>query len=143
MNSDAIFPECGAIVSYSPIKNEPSPTTLYRQGASQCFVISPTKTIDPILTAQKVSKLFEKIEVCIYVPGTAFDSAGTRYGRGGGWYDRFLSHVPHQWIRIGVCTPSQLSSLPLVREPHDQPVDWIAILDGDTVELLKTKEKRL
>lgn len=46
------------------------------------------------------------IDVAI-VPGMAFDPAGHRLGRGRGYYDRFLPHIP-QAYKIGVCFNFQL-----------------------------------
>lgn len=54
----------------------------------------------------------------IYIPGLAFTSEGHRLGRGRGYYDRFLSSLPHTPQLIGVCAPGHLvPSLPT--EAHD------------------------
>jgi len=55
----------------------------------------------------------------VVVPGVAFDPAGNRLGRGAGYYDRFLSALPHTTPTIGLgydfqCVPA----LPGL-EPHD------------------------
>jgi 5-formyltetrahydrofolate cyclo-ligase len=56
-----------------------------------------------------------------FVPGVAFDAAGTRLGRGGGFYDRFLSHAPTGMPAIGLMFALQkVAEVP--REPHDQPL---------------------
>ncbi|MSR29403.1 MAG: 5-formyltetrahydrofolate cyclo-ligase [Phycisphaerales bacterium] len=44
----------------------------------------------------------------VVVPGVAFDLAGKRLGRGGGFYDRFLSHLPTSTATIGVCFDWQI-----------------------------------
>lgn len=49
---------------------------------------------------------YAKIDLII-VPGVAFDLHGNRLGRGKGYYDRLLPHLPHAY-RIGVCFPFQL-----------------------------------
>lgn len=49
---------------------------------------------------------YNTIDVVI-VPGMAFDLNGHRLGRGKGYYDRFLPHVP-QAKKIGICFPFQL-----------------------------------
>lgn len=41
------------------------------------------------------------------IPGVAFDSRGNRLGRGKGYYDRLLPHMPTTY-KIGICFPFQL-----------------------------------
>ncbi|QBG47077.1 5-formyltetrahydrofolate cyclo-ligase [Verrucomicrobia bacterium S94] len=58
----------------------------------------------------------------IIVPGVAFDLAGNRLGRGGGYYDRMLSVFSGS--TVGVCFDFQwLETVPV--DPHDQPVDFV------------------
>ncbi|MDO8511648.1 MAG: 5-formyltetrahydrofolate cyclo-ligase [bacterium] len=66
-------------------------------------------------------------EACplLFLPGQKFDITGTRHGRGFGWYDRLLAGLPNEWIRIGIATESQISHTPLIRNPWDQPADWL------------------
>lgn len=61
----------------------------------------------------------------VLVPGLAFDCWGYRLGYGGGYYDRFLSQLSPETVKIGLAYDSQLSEIPLPREPFDQPVDLI------------------
>lgn len=44
----------------------------------------------------------------VIVPGLAFDAQGRRLGRGGGFYDRFLSTLPGTCITIGVGFANQI-----------------------------------
>ena len=56
---------------------------------------------------------------CVFVPGLAFDQQGYRLGRGGGFYDSFLSEAHPTLPRIGLMF--SLQEVPLVpREDHDQ-----------------------
>lgn len=47
---------------------------------------------------------FSLIDLVI-VPGVGFDAKGNRLGRGKGYYDRLLAHLPA--YRLGVCFPEQ------------------------------------
>ena len=60
----------------------------------------------------------------IVVPGLAFTAEGSRLGRGAGFYDRFLSSVPHSTVKIGVCFEFQcLSEIP--QKSHDVKMDAV------------------
>jgi 5-formyltetrahydrofolate cyclo-ligase len=65
----------------------------------------------------------------VIAPGLACDRHGTRLGRGGGSYDRALSHVGSS---VPVCAlvyeDEIVSELP--REPHDRAVTMAAIPSG-------------
>lgn len=61
----------------------------------------------------------------VLVPGMAFDAQGRRLGRGKGYYDRFLSVLPHPRPQlIGVCFDFQkVDSVPT--GPFDMAVDIV------------------
>jgi 5-formyltetrahydrofolate cyclo-ligase len=60
----------------------------------------------------------------VLVPGVAFDRAGNRLGRGGGFYDRALPGGAGSPLRIGVAYDFQLvDSVP--HDSRDRPVDAI------------------
>lgn len=64
----------------------------------------------------------EAIDVAI-VPGMAFDTEGHRLGRGKGYYDRFLSHVPYLY-KIGLCFSWQIVDC-VPCDEHDIVMDEI------------------
>lgn len=67
---------------------------------------------------------FNQIDVFL-VPGLAFDRAGRRLGKGGGFYDGVLSNKRADAVAIGVTTESRLvDEVPV--EDHDVPVGWLA-----------------
>lgn len=67
----------------------------------------------------------------VLAPGLAFDRAGGRLGRAGGFYDRFLSGA---WARgggsaVGVCFAVQVVGR-VATAAHDVPVGWLATEHG-------------
>jgi 5-formyltetrahydrofolate cyclo-ligase len=66
---------------------------------------------------------------CVFVPGVAFDPEGFRLGRGGGFYDSFLSRAPSTLPCVGLMF--SLQKVPAVpREPHDQALRSTITEDG-------------
>jgi 5-formyltetrahydrofolate cyclo-ligase len=65
----------------------------------------------------------------ILVPGLAFTRAGARLGRGGGYYDRLLSHPDCRAERIAVAFDLQLVDH-LTVEFHDQHIHQIITESG-------------
>jgi len=76
----------------------------------------------------------------VMVPGLAFcPKSGFRLGRGGGYFDRYLSRMRPDTLRVGVAMECQLvEGLPI--EPHDVPVQWI-ITEHRVVEVDAEKLK--
>lgn len=65
----------------------------------------------------------EEIEL-FFIPGLAFDRQGNRLGRGGGFYDRYLSTVRPDAAKIGLAFQLQIAeALPVA--PHDIKVDAV------------------
>ncbi len=61
----------------------------------------------------------------VVVPALAFDRRGHRLGFGGGYYDRFLAHLPERTVTLGLAFDFQLlDALPV--GDHDQPLDYVA-----------------
>jgi 5-formyltetrahydrofolate cyclo-ligase len=76
----------------------------------------------------------------VLVPGMAFDRAGGRLGRGGGFYDRLLVEGHLRARRIAVCYTCQVvESVPV--ETHDMEVDAIVTEDG-WIEVRSTARDR-
>lgn len=127
-------------VGFFPLKNEPSPAL---------FPIVPTAIVptnasaDSLKLAEELKNRFLSDRVCVYIPGSAFDKYGTRHGRGGGWYDRFLASVPSSWMRIGLCFEENFSSELLKREAWDQPVDWVCVQKVDGMDYYETKARNI
>jgi 5-formyltetrahydrofolate cyclo-ligase len=61
----------------------------------------------------------------VVCPGTAFDKACGRLGRGGGYYDRFLQAVKGKAFIVGCAFDCQISETPLPREEHDAAMDAV------------------
>ncbi len=65
----------------------------------------------------------------ILVPGRAFDLAGRRVGRGGGYYDRYLGRLRTGCTLVGCCYQAQLvEEVPTTK--HDRPVDLVVTEAG-------------
>ena len=65
----------------------------------------------------------------ILVPGLGFAAGGTRLGRGGGYYDRWLAHLPSSTPTIGIAFSIQICpALPTLN--HDQKVDFLLTESG-------------
>lgn len=73
-----------------------------------------------------VTRLLKPEEVAvILVPGLFFSpTEGTRLGRGGGYFDRYLARTTAATLKVGVALDWQLVD-PLPQESHDQRMDWL------------------
>ena len=75
----------------------------------------------------------EVIPDLLVVPGLGFSEAGRRLGRGGGFYDRYLSSF--NGTVVGICYEGQLlEGVPI--EPHDCLVSFI-ITEERIIEVIK------
>lgn len=116
--------ECA--ISYHPFGHEPEPVFQFAT-PPVVYTVPKSHSTDPATIAEDAKVIVGERRASVFIPGTAFDAHGTRHGRGGGWYDRFLAAVPIDWLRIGVCTEAEFSKVPLTRESWDQPVDWVLV----------------
>ncbi len=62
------------------------------------------------------------------IPGTAFDLAGNRLGRGACYYDRFLNRLRSGTPRLGLAFDCQLVER-IIPDPHDVAMDLIITED--------------
>lgn len=123
-----------ASILYAPFGDEVDFTNpSFPLGISADAIVVPNdKNSDPFVWAALCVNHFKEVDQCILVPGRKFDVYGTRHGRGHGWYDRFLSCLPREWIRIGITTESDLSFARLSRQSWDEPMDWLLVFDAIT-----------
>lgn len=107
--------------------------------------IPPRAALDPFQEAEKATRVTGGGNTCVFMPGRAFDTFGTRFGQGGGWYDRFLSNIPSTWTRVGFCFDTQFSKEPLVRQSWDQAMDFVCVVDRDkgTADIHETKARAM
>ncbi len=76
----------------------------------------------------------------IVVPGLAFDTAGNRLGRGGGFYDRFLAHPDFRGKICGFATEQQIvENVPT--DHHDVSMDLI-VTDKRTIQVKKRSPRK-
>lgn len=132
-------------VSYQSLPDEIDPHDIPFLGYifDQCRVYKVPKDTkeDPFAYAGYITHEISSLACGILIPGSRFDSFGTRYGRGRGWFDRFLSAIPYEWTRIGVTDSSRLSTQMLSRQPWDEPVDWIIVRDDSKWRVLQTSAR--
>jgi 5-formyltetrahydrofolate cyclo-ligase len=65
----------------------------------------------------------------VLVPARGFDRQGNRLGRGGGYYDRYMSHPDFHAIRCGIAFAAQvLDAIP--HDAHDLPVEVLVTEEG-------------
>jgi len=67
----------------------------------------------------------------VLVPARGFDRHGNRLGRGGGYYDRYMSHPDFRALRCGIAFAVQLLDT-LPHDEHDLPVHLL-LTEGGTL----------
>jgi 5,10-methenyltetrahydrofolate synthetase len=126
--------ECG--ITYTPLESEPDPLKIFSLISPKVVhAVEPDLALDPIEESRKAQEVVGNRSAFILVPGQLFDSRGTRHGRGAGWYDRFLSVAPRNWLRVGICHENQFSHDTLARESWDETMDFVVVVDRKTQEV--------
>ena len=137
------FRQAQAVMAYMAFGNEISLGPLMRRFAGKRWIIprilkkpEPHLVLHPYDPARLVRHPFGMLEPdaslpviepreldLVLVPGLAFDRRGFRLGLGGGFYDRFLSHVTAATVGI-VYAALIVDRVP--NDPHDRRVDFLA-----------------
>ena len=66
----------------------------------------------------------------VLVPMLAFDEEGNRLGYGAGYYDKFLSMVRPNCVKIGLCFEMGRQATLLPAEEHDVKLDFVVTEQG-------------
>lgn len=131
-------------VSYLPFSDERDPTTiplLNTINIQTIIHVPQNHRHDPVKFATTLSETNDPSKLHLLIPGQLFDKAGTRHGRGRGWYDRLLAHLPPEIPRIGIVSTNQLSPTTLLRNPWDEPVDWLIYQKKENWLIYKTNAR--
>jgi len=133
-----VFRAARAVGAYMPLPDEVDITPLFRIPGKTFFIPAFDDATGRYRMARLTTELKkgrfgiqEPVEPVfaaadeldlIIVPGVAFDRAGRRIGRGGGFYDRLLPQ--YRAVRAGICFDFQcLSAVP--EEEHDIQMDFL------------------
>ena len=143
-----VFREAKTVLLYYPKNNEVDVLPLFKRYKRDKVLLLPVThrdgmTANPYEGNDKMHRgkvgipepttpAYEGQIDVIIVPAVAFDKAGNRLGRGGGYYDRFLKKQTHATI-IGVGYDFQLVEEVPVRK-HDQKMHRI-ILPSQTIQV--------
>ncbi|MEM5947439.1 5-formyltetrahydrofolate cyclo-ligase [Spirochaetia bacterium 38H-sp] len=137
-----IWKKAKTIALYMPLKTEPDIRLLMEEAVKTkkriLLPVIENNTIELVLYKQDVPLVRHSLGFLqpkntakesilpelILVPGVAFDNNKKRLGRGGGYYDRLLSSLPPDCIKIGVCYSTQLTK-EIPSEKHDIAMDII------------------
>lgn len=87
-----------------------------------------SRKVDRLAGAGCGPKKAAEPDALMLIPGTAFTADGLRLGKGGGFYDRFLSLEPGH-PKIALAYPFQIVET-LPSEEHDRKMDRIVTPDG-------------
>jgi len=135
--------ENSSVLCYSPLQSEPNiwpaikhwlrsnfqvclpkvegnNIEIYAVKGTENLIRSPMGILEP--DPSKHVKIETKKIDFIIVPGIGFSPDGTRLGRGGGYYDRYLETTLEQTLKIGVAFSLQIID-EIPSQTHDIPVN--------------------
>lgn len=141
----------GAVISgYAPLKSEIDPMPLlsklserghpialpYIEAIDRPLRLKRWRPGEPLIAGQfgarqPASDAQDLQPDILIVPLVAFDAAGHRLGRGGGFYDRTIEELRARGplLTVGVAFAAQMI-LDVPHEAHDQRLDWIVTEEG-------------
>lgn len=122
-----IISDSDLCILYNPGRLEIDPKILPFTLPDKQVSVPTGPDTDPKFFGKNLKDEFTDLKAFMLIPGRRFDKFGGRHGKGHGWYDRFLSTVPSQWIRIGICYQNQFSETKLNLQTWDEVVDWIIV----------------
>jgi 5-formyltetrahydrofolate cyclo-ligase len=128
-------------ISYRPFSDEEYPTTipiLENTNIQSTINVPQNHLHDPIKFARTLCETHDASKFHLLIPGRWFDKAGTRHGRGRGWYDRLLAHLPPEIPRLGIASEAQVSCTLLRRKQWDEPMDWLIYKNKEIWHIHKT-----
>ena len=139
----SILSKQATFIAYVPLRGEVDFRAFLKVSEdANVYAIAPRAALDPAEEARKAAAVAGGRPVALLMPGRAFDRFGTRHGQGGGWYDRFLSFVPKEWLRVGFCFEKQFSNERLPKNPWDQSVDFVCVVTDDgKIRAIKTNAR--
>jgi 5-formyltetrahydrofolate cyclo-ligase len=134
-----LFERKQSLALFAPMLTEPDLDLLWDLGLREYPLVSYPRCQGASLSFRPISTLSELVPGesgirepargpgvaqmdLIVVPGLAFTAEGSRLGRGAGFYDRFLSTIPKNTLKIGVCFEFQLFP-EIPQESHDVKMD--------------------
>lgn len=92
-------------------------TDMEKDLVSGAYNIPEPRTFSPVMETSDLDM--------VIVPGVAFDRTNHRIGRGGGYYDRFLSALPASVFSVGLAYDFQLIDHIPSLESHDVAVSCV------------------
>jgi 5-formyltetrahydrofolate cyclo-ligase len=137
-----IFAKSEYCILYHPVRGEVDPATLHLNLPSRQVVVPVDPASDPMALGKSISEKVGNMNGVVLIPGRKFDRFGGRYGRGLGWYDRFLSVIPAGLVRIGICSQSEFSSTRLILREWDEVIDWVVVKGGNSYSFYETHARK-